>query len=133
VSRIHGRKGMVYMTVASGTGAATPIAFLSSWSFSAATDTDEVTAFGDTNKVYVSGLPDASGDFAGFYDDTSTGTYAAACDGLPRKMYLYPDVTATRYWFGCVIPDFKADGDVGSAVKVSASWKAATNILWYNT
>ena len=39
---------------------ATPVTFQASWSVNMATDTDEVTAFGDPVKIYVSGLPDAS-------------------------------------------------------------------------
>lgn len=128
MSRIHGRSGRIYFGLASS-GDATPIAFASKWSISAQTDTADVTAFGDANKVYVAGLPDASGDFSGYYDDATVQTYTAATDGVARKFYLYPDLSSTgKYWFGTVIADFKADGDVGGAVAFSASWKAASAI-----
>jgi hypothetical protein len=41
-----------------------------SFSFSAATDKTDVTAFGDAGKVYVAGLPDSSGQFAFWFDDS---------------------------------------------------------------
>lgn len=125
MTRIHGRNGLVYFD-SGNTGAASALPFQSKWSMNFVTDTDEVTAFGDLNKTYVSGLPDASGDFSGFYDDATGQTYTAATDGVPRRFYLYPSTSkVTQYWFGTVIADFKIDGAVGSAVTVAATWKAA--------
>jgi hypothetical protein len=130
VARRHGRNGRVYLALASA-GTAEPLNFTAKWSFSAVTDKDEVTALGDTNKIYVAGLPDSNGDFSGFWDDSAAYTYTAASDGVARKFYLYPDATndPTKYWFGTVFADYKADGDVGSAVKVAASWVAASSII----
>lgn len=128
MARITGRYARVYLGIASG-GTAEPVPFLSSLDFSAATDTFDVSAFGDGNKVYVSGLPDASGSFSGFYDDATAQTYTAAADGLPRKMYLYSStLTNTTYWFGTVIVDFKFDASVTGAASIGASWKAASSI-----
>jgi hypothetical protein len=129
MARIHGRAGRVYMNITSG-GTAEPIAFLSGWSINFATDKVDVTAFGDTNKVYVAGLADASGDFSGFYDDATAQVYTAAVDGVARKFYLYPStLTNTQYWYGTVLPDFKVNGDVANAVQISSSWSAASSIL----
>lgn len=129
MSRIHGRRGRVYMGLTSDTDVATPLPFLASWSISFATDKAEVTAFGDTNKVYVAGLPDASGDFSGFYDDATVQTYTAATDGLARKFYLYPNTsTSTQYFWGTILPDFSVNAGVGDAVQISASWNAASQI-----
>jgi hypothetical protein len=115
--------------VASDTALASPIPFFATWSINFATDKAEVTAMGDDNKIYVSGLPDASGQFSGFYDDATAQTYTAATDGLARKFYLYPSIlTNSQYFFGTVLADFSVDGGVGDAVKVSASWSAASVI-----
>lgn len=129
MARVHGKRGRVYMAI-TDSGAAEPIPFQSKWSINAETDDVEVTAFGDTNKVYESGLPDASGDFSGFYDSATAQSYTAATDGLARKFYLYPTTpsTAGPYWFGTVLADFTAEGAIDDAVKVTANWKAATPI-----
>lgn len=125
MARIHGRNGTIYFDVAGG-GQATALPFQSKWALSFVTDTDEVTSFGDSNKTYVSGLPDASGDFSGYYDDATKQTYAAATDGVARKFYLYPStLTAGQYWYGNIIADFKVNAAVASSVQVSATWKAA--------
>lgn len=129
MSRIHGRRGRVYLGVASDSADASPLPFLASWSINFQTDKSEVTAFGDNNKVYVAGLPDASGEFSGFYDDATAQTYTAAVDGLARKFYLYPStLTNTQYFFGTVLPDFSVNGSVGGPVEISASWNAASAI-----
>lgn len=128
MARIAGRNGRVYLAIASG-GTAEPIAFQSKWSLSSSSDKIEVTAFGDTNKTYVAGLPDASGDFSGFYDDSTAQTYTASQDGQARKFYLYPStLTTSQYFFGTVLVDFSAEGGVADAVTVSASWNAASQI-----
>jgi len=116
------------MNLTSG-GTAEPIAFLSSWSINFEVDKEEVTAFGDANKIYVSGLPDASGEFSGFYDDATVQVYTAASDGIARKMYLYPSINASgQYFWGTVLVDFKVNGAVAGAVEISSSWNAASAI-----
>lgn len=128
MSRLHGRNARVYMSITSG-GTAEPIPFLASWSLQAATDKQDVTAFGDGNKVYVAGLPDASGEFSGFYDDATAQTYTAAVDGVARKFYLYPSTSNnSQYWFGTILPDFSANAGVAGATEISASWNAASAI-----
>lgn len=115
-----------------GSAVATPLPFFADWSINFTVDKFEVTAMGDSNKVYVSGLPDASGDFSGFYDDATVQTYTAATDGIARKFYLYPNTTGSpgtgQYFFGTILPDFSVNGGVGGAVQVKASWSAATAI-----
>lgn len=132
MARRHGRNAQVYVGVTSG-AAATPCAFQASWSINMVTDKQDVTAFGDGNKVYVAGLPDSSGDFTGFMDDATSQTYIAATDGLARNFYLYPDATNSPnvYWFGTILPDFSADGAIGSSVNVKASWNAASKVQRY--
>jgi hypothetical protein len=113
--------------------AASPMAFQASWSINMVTDKQDVTAFGDGNKVYVAGLPDSSGDFSGFMDDATSQTYIAATDGLARNFYLYPDAIndPSVYWFGTVLPDASFDGAIGGAVNFKASWNAASKVQRY--
>lgn len=128
MARIHGRKGVVYVDLAGG-GSASAVTFLNAWAISFSTANDDVTAFGDPNHVYVAGLPDASGTFAGFFDNATPQLYTAASDGIARKFYLYPDsTTATTYFFGTILADFDATGEVGGAVKISSKWNAASAI-----
>jgi hypothetical protein len=128
MARIAGRNGRIYMGIASG-GTAEPIAFQASWSINFTTNKIDVTAFGDSNKTYVAGLPDASGQFAGFYDDATAQYFTAASDGVARKWYLYPNIsTATQYFFGTILPDMTIDSTVDGAAAVSASFSAASII-----
>lgn len=125
---IHGRAGRLYAGIASA-GTAEPIANLKSWSLDFSTDKIDVTCFGDTNKVTVAGLPNATGDFDGFYDTASAQLYTASQDGVARKFYLYPTLaTTTQYWFGTALFDFHAEGAVDGAIAVSGSFEAATSV-----
>lgn len=125
-SPIHGRRGRLYVGISASASNAEPVANLNAWSVDFATDDVETTCFGDTNKVYVSGLPDAQGTFKGFFDTATAQLYTAATDGDPRKFYLYPSNANTgQYWSGTALFDMSVEGDVGDAVKVSGSWKAA--------
>jgi hypothetical protein len=45
------------------------------------TDRFDVTAYGDTGKAFVAGLPDASGTYSGFFDDSTAQMYTAGSDG----------------------------------------------------
>jgi hypothetical protein len=129
VPRYHGRKGRLYMGLANDSAVAEPVAYLRSWSISLATDRVEVTAFGDTNRVYVAGLPDASGDYAGYWDSASAQMYTAATDGLARRFYLYQTTdVATEYFFGTAFFDFSMNGAVDGAVEISGSWQAASSV-----
>ena len=130
MARIHGRNGTVYLEITTP-GSAEPLPGQATWSISFATDKQDVTAMGDTNKVYVAGLPDASGEFGGWYDDASAQTYTAASDGLARKFYLYPNFTGTpgQYFFGTILPDFSVESGVDNAVAVRSSWNANSPII----
>jgi hypothetical protein len=129
MGRIAGRNGRIYMGIASDAASAEPLPFFATWSMNFVSEKFDVTAMGDNNMTYVAGLPDASGEFGGFYDDATNQTYTAATDGLARKFYLYPNTNlVTQYWFGTVFPDFSVNGGVAGAVEVSASWSAASRI-----
>lgn len=128
-SPIHGRNGRLYVGIANGTAAAEPVVNLNSWTIDFSVDQVETTVFGDTNKTYTAGLPDAGGNFGGFYDTASAQLYTAASDGVARRFYLYPTTsTTTTYWFGTGLFDFSVSGAVGDAVTISGNWKAATSV-----
>jgi hypothetical protein len=132
MARSHGRNAQIYVGATQG-AAASPIAYMASWTMNMVTDKQDVTAFGDPVHVYVAGLPDASGDFAGFADDATSQTYKAATDGLPRSFYLYPNISAQPnvYFFGTVIADISFDGAIGGPINVKSSWNAGSQIQRY--
>jgi len=130
MAKIAGRRGRVYVGLASDTAVATPVANLNQWSLNGSSDQLDGTSFGDTTKTYVLGLPDAQGSFAGFYDTASDQLYTASQDGLARKTYLYPDTdNAGTYWFGTAFWDFSIDVPVGGIVGISGSFVAATPLV----
>lgn len=124
MARYHGKKGVVYLSI-TGSGAAVAAVALRSWSLNTPTDKVEVSAFGDANKQYVQGLPDASGDLAGWWDDTSDQLYDASRSTDGVKMYLYPSSDApTKYWYGPAWVDFSISVGNDAAVAISASFVA---------
>jgi hypothetical protein len=138
MSRIHGRNGIVYLGV-NPTDQASPMAFLSDWSINFTVAKVDVTCMGDSNLIWVSGLPDASGDFSGFFDTATAQTYIAAKDGQPRNFYLYPSTLGTQganpgqYFFGQILPDYSLAGGVAAGVSLKSTWNAATAINRYPT
>jgi hypothetical protein len=115
---------------AAAAGVAAPIAFLNKWSFQAASDQAEVTAFEDANKTYLSGKDDAQGSYSGFWDDATAQTYTAATDGTARRAYFYPDATVpTIYWHGEITVTYDMDVDAANPITISGNWKATTDFI----
>ncbi len=133
MARIAGRRGRVYLGITNG-AVATPVTAQATWDINYDQSSIDVTSMGDSNKTYVSDLPDAGGSFSGFYDDAATGSeiYAAATDGLARKFYLYPDTSSSsKYHYGeILVESFGSEGGVGNAVTANVSWKAASAITF---
>lgn len=120
----HGKTGALYMST-TGTGTASAVAYLTNWSLELGAETVETTAFGDTNRTYVRGLPDLSGDFSGFWDDASETLFSASDSADGVKMYLYPTTLVdTKYWYGPAWMTVSVETAVDDAVKVSGSFSA---------
>lgn len=125
MSKYHGRDGIVYLAATAG-GTATTVLGLTSWSMDMSRDTVDVTEFGDTNKTYVVGLKDLTGDFDGFWNDAETKLFAGADSADGVKMYLYPSRNApTKYAAGVAWLDMSIDTGVTDAVAISGSFSAA--------
>lgn len=130
--RTHGRNGVIYIDVSSAAnGSAQTVSYLNEWTLDMASDKVEVTAFGDTTKTYVQGLPDASGSMSGFLNmGTTTFSYLTNNSGA-RKLYLYPDSgTSGTYFFCTAYFDASYAGSTGDALKVSMNWAAASAGAW---
>ena len=125
MARYHGKKGLVYLST-TGSGTATSFTPLNAWSYDRSVDTVETTSFGDTNKTYVQGLPDARGSFGGFYDDTTVATLntgAGSTDGI--KIYLYPSSDAlTKYFYGPAWSSYSVSTGISQAVQITGSFVA---------
>lgn len=132
MGRITGRNGRVLLGIASESAEASQLPFVASYSMNFATNKIDVTAMGEDNKVYLSGLRDASGSFGGFFDDSTHQTYTAATDGLSRKFYLYPNFSNTLLYFhGRIIVDMNIDAGVDGATNMAANWSAYSSIFKY--
>lgn len=131
MSRHAGRFGAVYMST-SAASAAIGIT-QAAWSVNFTTDKIPVTSFRDANKVMVVGVPDAAGDFSGFWEDAETTLFAASRSTTGVNLYLYPDITnkPNSYVYGPAWVDFKMNVTVGGAVEVSGSWVANGNVGVY--
>ncbi len=130
MARAHGRKGRLYMALASG-GSAAPVAFINSFSIDLSTQQVDVTAFEDNNMVYVSGLPDAKGSYAGFFDDATKQMITASLDGVSRKFYWYPDKSVnTIYFFGTGNFSTSQNWSTTTAGTISGNWTAASECQW---
>lgn len=129
MGKAAGRNGVLYLAVTSG-GTASPFTYLKSFKFEAKTDRIDTTSFQDTSKTYVSGLPDSTASYEGFWD-TSLGfsnhaAYQAAVDGSARKWYFYPVGGSTPYLAGTGYFDASFNYTVSGAIEMSGSMSAAT-------
>jgi hypothetical protein len=115
------------------TGGASPVTLgdLDTWTLDMATDRTEVTAFGDTNKRRVAGLPDYSGDIGGFWNavaSSSPAYFAAVLAGTPVTLRLIPNTNdATVYFQGLANIDGSVNVSATGAITTKGKWDAAGN------
>ncbi len=120
----HAKNAVVYIGSAGG-GVASELLGCSEWSLDMATDTVEVTAFGDTNKTYVQGLPDVKGSFTAFWRDDEDKLFQAAQATSPVTCYLYFSRNASgRYAYGKAWLSTSLSSSVSGAVSLSANFVA---------
>jgi hypothetical protein len=128
VAVYHGKSGRLYLST-TGSGVAVPVANLSAWELSLATDRVETTSFGDTNKTYVQGLRDVTLTFEGYWNDADSTIFTAAQSADGCKAYAYLATTAsTKYAYGPAWADVSISTGVADAVKISGS--LAANGAW---
>jgi hypothetical protein len=124
MARYHGKKGVIYIDP-TGTGAAVQSVSLSAWTLDKATDKVDVTAFGDTNKTYVQGLPDVKGTISGWFDSADDALFDASESANGCSLYLYPSSDApTVFHAGPAWLDASIETPVGGAVSIKASFVA---------
>jgi len=127
MSIISGRNGQVLWDPA-GT---TPVEVLSlnAWTADFKTEYEDVTCFGDVNRVYIPGMKDAGGTLGGFFNSAELALFEAAEQDTPGLLKLVPSSTEPLFfWTGPAYMDASIDASL-SAPKVSGTWKAAGPFL----
>lgn len=126
MARRHGSKGQVMMDPSGGS---TPVevAALNSWSLDLARDRADATCFGDTNKVYVQGLPNIEGELGGIWDEAeSTALFDVALGDVAAFLKLVPStLAATAFFSGLAYLDAGIEVNHDGAITVSGSFAAA--------
>lgn len=121
---LSGRYGKVLYDK-TGTGTPAQIISLNAWKADMKTDYEEVTCYGDTNKVYVPGLKDVSGTVGGFWNSAELGLFDAANAATPGKLQLVMNSNEPTFMLeGLAYMDASIDASL-SAPKVSGTFKAA--------
>lgn len=119
-----GRYGKVSWDPAGGSS---PVQILSinAWKGDFKNDYEDVTCFGDSNKVYIPGLIDIAGSFDGFWNSAELALFVAAMNPVPGTLQLMPNTTEPSfYWQGLAYMDATIDCSL-KAPKVTGTFKAA--------
>lgn len=127
MARIHGKKGEVKMDPTGGATAVT-VVNLNEWNLDLKKDRVDVTAFGDTNKQSVLGLPSYEGTIAGFWDSTALALMQAIMGDVAVMLHLVPSsLEPTIFWKGLSHLDGNIKVSSSGAVTLGASFAAAGN------
>jgi len=108
------------------TGGATPVevASINKFTIDFGRDNEDVTCFGDVNKVYVLGLPNVEGDIEGVWDETTSPEFLRIALGdVPVTLKLIPSTNAPTYFFtGQAYLSTALDCPADGAVTLSGSF-----------
>ena len=93
-----GRYGQVKYSP-DGVAAAVEIISINAWTASFKTEYEDVSCFGDENRVYIPGLRDSKGSLAGFWNSAELTLFEAAIATVPGTLELVPNSSEpTFYW-----------------------------------
>ena len=121
-----GRYGKVSFDPAGGNALA-QIVSINNWAGDFKTDYEDVSCFGDTNRVYIPGLMDIGGKFGGFWNSAELTLFKAAMSPTPGTLQLMPNTTEpTFFWQGLAYMDASIDCSL-QAPKVTGTFKAAAS------
>ena len=105
----------------------TPVLLISlnAWTGDFKTEMEDVTCFGDVNRVYIPGMKDAKGTIGGFWNSANIEIFEAAEMETPGLLELIPNSTEPTFlWSGPAYLDASIDASL-QAPKVSGTWTAA--------
>lgn len=137
MARKHGKSGQVLMDIGGSPGspvggspyAPVAIADLNAWTLEMTRERVPVPAFGDTNIIRVTGLPDFSGTIGGWWNSASSPAFFGVVLGDdPVFLRLVPSTDEPTYYFqGLSNLDGSINVSATGAVAISGNWDAADN------
>jgi hypothetical protein len=108
-----------------GVAAGVSIISINAWKLSLKTEYEDVSCFGDENRVYIPGLRDIKGSLSGFWNSAELTLFEAAEAPTPGMLELVPnDTEPTFYWKGLAYIDADIDASL-KAPKISGEFVAA--------
>lgn len=129
MAKQHGYKGEIGIDATPGSPMSyTAVASAKSWSLDASRDRVDATTFGNTNKEWLQGLPNYSGNIGFIWDPTTTPTqiFDVVLGDTAVGLKLIPStLTSTAYFSGLAYLDGGITVDVGGAIEGTGSWVAA--------
>lgn len=131
MARIHGKNGQFQMAGTTGGSPSSHVVVgdIRAFTIDMSKDKVDVTAFGDTNKQRVLGLPDFTGTFSGFWNSASSpALFDVILGSTAVGLKLIPNtVEPTYYFLGDAYLDGSLNVDSNGAVTVDGTWVAASN------
>ena len=119
-----GRNGKVQWDPAGG-AALVPIISVKGFKANFETEYEDVSCFGNKNRVWLPGLGNAEGSLEGFWNSAELALFRAAMATTPGTLQLMPNETESAYFFqGPAYMSASIDASL-DAPKISATWKAA--------
>jgi len=89
-------------------------------------DRVDVTAFGDTFKQWVQGLPNIAGSITGWYENTELDIFDVAQGDTAVTLKLIPSTLApTHFWTGPAYLDASVNVTATGAVSISSTYVGA--------
>lgn len=121
---LTGRNGLVKYDAAGTTPA--EIISIKGFKIDWKTDKQDVSCFGDANRVFVPGLPSVQGSLDGYWNSADVTLFEAALADVPGLLELTPNDTEPAFKFsGKAYLDASLDCKVDSAPTVTGTWMAA--------
>jgi len=117
-SRLSGANASIYI-------AGTKVAAKANWTLNRTRATYDVTSFGDTNLVYVAGLPDVQGTFAGFLDNSGDILLTNAASATPVSIALWAVDGSEEVAHGSGYVDATVTAGVSDAIRITGTFKAS--------
>jgi hypothetical protein len=127
VLRRHGYKGEMSMDETGIGTTYTTVASISGWTLEMTRDRVDVTAFADTTKIYVQGLPDIKGTYKGWWEAiASKPLIDVALGDVAVMLKLTPSLLdATTFFSGLAFLDASVEVAADGAVSISGSYAGA--------